>query len=121
MKRASEYFKKYVILFYGVVFMSLGIAIMHYSELGNAPVAVFNDGISRIFGISIGTANILVCVGLIFMAILVDRRLVSVGTFILSFGAGVLMDFCIEMVGYIFPEISDFSFKIICIIKPKRN
>lgn len=113
--RACVYFKKYVLMFYGIVFSSLGVAIMYYSELGSAPIAVFNEGVHVSTGISIGTSNTIVCIVMIIAALIIDRKLISAGTFILSFGTGILMDFCIEMVGYIYPEAGDFTFRLISI------
>lgn len=111
--KAAVCFKKYVLLAYGVVLQAVGVALMYFSGMGSAPVAVMNEGMHLSWGMSVGTANYLVSLGLIIAALFLDRRYISIATFIMAFGTGYMIDYAMVYVEYIIPEVLTFTDQLI--------
>ena len=104
-EKMATLFKKYVLLAYGVAFQAFGVALMYYSEMGSAPAAVFNEGLHLTLGVTVGVGNYITSTVLIILAFIIDRRHISVATFIMAFWTGFLMDVAMELLGYFVPEV----------------
>lgn len=78
----------------GLVLLSLGIATtVRVQHLGLHPWDVLSVGFYDIFGLSIGSWNIIIGMVLTTISLLLDRTYVKFGTFINLFIVGIFVDF----------------------------
>lgn len=82
---------KYLKLFLGFFVCSLGVIIVIKSDLGFSPWDVLHQGISKVGGITIGQASILVGIGVISLDIFLGERIGS-GTILNILFIGSFMD-----------------------------
>ena len=69
-----------MIIVIGSIISAYGITLALYAGFGGATLAVFWQGISGTFHISIGMASFLVALAMILFALIYDRRQINVGT-----------------------------------------
>lgn len=96
--RLDWWFKLYLyrltMFILGLLIFSFGISLaIKMDYLGLHPWDVLNVGLFDIFGLSIGSWSILIGLVLIFVALVLDRTYVKVGTFLNAFLIGILVDF----------------------------
>ncbi len=85
----------------GVMVTGLGCALYLRAELGSDPVTAFVEGLGRTLGITAGMAtNILYAVTLIAL-LLVDRKLIHLGTAIYAFLMGSFIDLFYYLVPFL--------------------
>lgn len=114
--KASDYFKKYVIMFYGVCIQTFGIGLSYYSEMGSGPIAVFNQGMNRSFGISVGTASWIMSVFFIILAFIIKSKFLSIATIIMTVSFGYMLDFWTTTIGYFFPEVVSLNLQLVTMV-----
>lgn len=68
--------------FLATLLMGLGITLFISCELGSDPVTVFLDGVNRTTGIEVSIIDQAISVGLLVIAIFVNRKLIGVNTII---------------------------------------
>lgn len=78
-------------LLFGLTLYALGIVFAIQAQIGFAPWEVFHVGLSDTFGISIGTASILVGVVIGLIGILLGEK-VGIGTILNMFLIGMILD-----------------------------
>lgn len=83
--------KRYIRLSAGLILYALGIIIMLKVNLGLSPWDVFNQGVNRTFGITIGSASIIVG-SIVISAGFYFKQPIGVGTIIDLFLVGTFMD-----------------------------
>lgn len=114
--KAAMYFKKYVVLFYGVCIQTFGIALSYHAQIGSGPIAVYNQGMNVFFGISVGTASWIMSIVFIALSLIFRSRYISVATIILTVGFGYMLDFWTEICGYFFPEVISLPLQAVCLV-----
>ncbi len=72
--------KRILIIVAGSVVAACGITLAMYSGFGGATLAVLWQGISKTFGMSIGTASFVVALAMILFAAIYDRKQLHIGT-----------------------------------------
>lgn len=78
----------------GLIIFSYGISItINMKHLGISPWDVLNVGLYEMFGLSIGTWNIIIGVILIGVALILDRSYVKIATFFNAVIVGLFVDF----------------------------
>jgi uncharacterized membrane protein YczE len=81
-----------IFILIGVMGAALGCALYLRAELGSDPVTAFVEGLGRTLGVTAGMAtNILYAVTLVALLI-VDRKLIHLGTAIYAFAIGSFID-----------------------------
>src|SRR5699024_1972936 len=81
----------------GLIIFSYGIATaINVQHLGIHPWDVLSVGLFELFGLTIGTWNIIVGFILIGIALILDRTYVKLGTFVNAVVIGVLVDFYLK-------------------------
>lgn len=82
---------RYFRLFLGLFFCAIGIVITINANLGYSPWDVLHQGIGNILNIPIGTANIVIGVGIVSIEIIMGQR-PGIGTFLNMSLIGVFMN-----------------------------
>ena len=89
---------RYFIFFLGVTFFGLGNAIaVNVKSLGLHPWEVLNVALFQRFGFTIGTWSVLCGLVLVLIAFVVDRKYISIGTFLNALSIGPIMDFFLHL------------------------
>lgn len=88
--------KRYIKLILGLFLVAAGMVIIINADLGYSPWDVFHQGLSNIFGIKIGTANILVGV-VIIVAGMIMGEMPGVGTILNMFLIGGFMNVLMDL------------------------
>lgn len=84
---------RFLIFFIGNIIFSLGITItINVQHLGLHPWDVLSVGLYDLFGLSIGSWNIIVGIILVTVSLILDRTYVKIGTLINAFIIGVFVD-----------------------------
>ena len=76
----------------GQVLTALGVACMLRANIGLEPWSVLQQGMSDTFGITFGTANMMVGVSVILLALLLGEH-IGIGTLSCVFIVGIIIDF----------------------------
>lgn len=85
---------RYFIFFLGLTLFGLGNAIaVNVKFLGLHPWEVLNVAMFQRFGLTIGTWNVICGLMLVVVVLFVDRRYISLGTFLNALLIGPIMDF----------------------------
>lgn len=88
-----HYFKRLLILFAGLTIAHLGVTLFIQSNLGSDPFNVLIQGISRMSGLSHGTAHQIISFGILIVLIFIARSYVKAGTIVCMFFGGPIIDF----------------------------
>ena len=72
--------KRNLIVILGSIIMGLGIALEVSGGQGADPLSVFWDGLSRTFNITLGEANLWVCLVMLIIAAIIDYKQLNIGT-----------------------------------------
>lgn len=85
---------RYIVFFLGLIFFGLGNAIaVKVKFLGLHPWEVLNVALFQRFGWTIGTWSVACGLLLVLVSLVVDRRYISIGTFLNALLIGPIMDF----------------------------
>ena len=112
MEKDYSYIKRIIIQTIGVFLLGAGIAFNNASLFGTDPMSVFLVGGAFAFGTTMGIVNIFVCLIEIALGYYVDKKIVSIGTFI-SMIAGSLG---IDVVASLLPSDPSMPVRIIFVI-----
>lgn len=114
MKTIKENFpmilKKSIFAFLGLAFLGFGIAFNAAAGLGNDPISVFYDGLSKATHLDFGMASNLANLALFCIVFLFGRNHIHVGTivYVLTLGLFIDMGFAIhKLLG--FPDSLEFQ------------
>ncbi|QIK69527.1 hypothetical protein G7062_04100 [Erysipelothrix sp. HDW6C] len=88
----------------GAFISGLGIAIAMNTGLGADPITVFFEGLSKVFGITIGMASIITMLGMTVVAFIIERKQVGLGTLVTPFFVQMGIDLLMPR----FPQITSF-------------
>ncbi len=92
-----------ILLSIGLAITALGITLMYKSTLGTNPMATVCDGLSRILGISYGSANTIINVLFLVVVLILSRKNIGIGTVITVFTLGLYMNFW----KWVLPELNN--------------
>ncbi|MGE7907168.1 YczE/YyaS/YitT family protein [Peribacillus sp. NPDC094092] len=89
---------RYFIFFLGLTFFGLGNAIaVNVQSLGLHPWEVLNVALFQRFGFTIGTWSVMCGLVLVLITVVVDRKYISIGTFLNALSIGPIMDFFLHL------------------------
>lgn len=93
MKYVNKYCSSIIKGFLATLLMGFGIALFIASELGSDPMTVFLDGFHRVTGIPVSVTDQVINLGILFLALLVNRSRVGVNTIVCVLSLGI----CIQI------------------------
>ena len=91
-RSAADWAKALIILLIGLTVAHLGVTLFLLSELGTDTFTVFIQGLSRIFGVSVGTVHVIVLCILIVIMLVTTKGYVKPGTVVCAFCGGPIID-----------------------------
>lgn len=121
-KKRVEMIKRYIILFVGLFFSSLGVGFVTKADLGTSPISSIPYVLNLNFSFTLGQFTILFSVFLIVLQIIILRRNFEVHQLFqipTSIFFGYFIDISMNLLGFVFPVsyISKIAYLIIgCII-----
>lgn len=96
----QQFLKRTIYSFLGVIIISLAVAVYRYVNLGTDPFTCFNTGISKVFHISFGNAQVIVSIILILIFIWSAIRYFGLGTIFSMFFVGHMSDYVLSLITY---------------------
>ena len=91
-RSAADWAKALIILLIGLTVAHLGVTLFLLSELGTDTFTVFIQGLSRIFGVSVGTVHVIVLCSLMVIMLVTTKGYVKPGTVVCAFCGGPIID-----------------------------
>ena len=91
-RSAADWAKALIILLIGLTVAHLGVTLFLLSELGTDTFTVFIQGLSRIFGVSVGTVHVIVLCILMVNMLVTTKGYVKPGTVVCAFCGGPIID-----------------------------
>lgn len=107
--KKEEFVKRLIITIVGLMVVGMGVGLTIYSGLGVDPGSVLGAGVANVFSISVGQGFAIMNVSILLLALVVDRKWVSYGTFIGAILTGYLADFFMGILGSLFPNLGSFG------------
>lgn len=92
-RTASDWVRALLLLFLGLAIAHLGVTLFLLSELGTDTFTVFIQGLSRVFGLSVGTIHVIVLCILMLVMVITTKGYVKPGTVVCAFCGGPIIDF----------------------------
>lgn len=89
---AVVFIKKMLFMAIGMLVQSGGVYLLIRSKLGLAPVALLNQGLSVAFHVSYGGGALISGLSCLFIVLVWCRKYINIGTFIITFSFGILVD-----------------------------
>lgn len=115
-KLSSEFFKRIVILFIGLIIAHLGVTLFLLSNLGSDPFNVLIQGISNLLPLSHGTCHQIICFLIVGILLLTARSYIKTGTFICMFFGGPIIDFFSYLLSNLINDSSSMVVRFISLI-----
>ena len=91
-RSAVDWAMALVILLIGLIIAHLGVTLFLISELGTDTFTVFIQGLSRVFGLTVGTVHVIVLCILMAVMLLTTKGYVKPGTVVCAFCGGPIID-----------------------------
>ena len=91
-RSAAGWAKALIILLIGLTIAHLGVTLFLLSELGTDTFTVFIQGLSRVFGLTVGTVHVIVLCILMIVMLLTTKGYVKPGTVVCAFCGGPIID-----------------------------
>ena len=98
-RSAADWAKALVILLIGLTVAHLGVTLFLLSELGTDTFTVFIQGMSRVFGLTVGTVHVIVLCILMVVMLVTTKGYVKPGTVVCAFCGGPIIDLFTWMLG----------------------
>lgn len=98
-RSAADWVKALIILLVGLTIAHLGVTLFLLSELGTDTFTVFIQGLSRVFGLTVGTVHVIVLCILMVLMLLTTKGYVKPGTVVCAFCGGPIIDFFTWLLG----------------------
>lgn len=87
-----EFIVRLIVFFIGLAVLSLGIAMIIEANLGVSGWDVLHIGLYKTFGLTIGTWSQIVGLIVIFLTLIIDRKILSLGTVLNMIVVGLFID-----------------------------
>lgn len=84
--------KDLAVILGGSIVGALGSKLLFSSAMGVAPIFMVDEGICKIFHVSLGTAIWSICAFFLLLGLLLDRRSIGLATVVTSLVSGVFID-----------------------------
>ncbi|HIZ23567.1 MAG TPA: hypothetical protein IAA21_12365 [Candidatus Blautia faecigallinarum] len=98
-RSAKDWIKALLILLLGLTIAHFGVTLFLLSELGTDTFTVFIQGLSRVFGLTVGTVHVIVLCILMVVMLLTTKGYVKPGTVVCAFCGGPIIDLFTWMLG----------------------
>lgn len=92
-RNAKDWAVALVVLLIGLTIAHLGVTLFLLSELGTDTFTVFIQGLSVVFGLTVGTVHVIVLCILMVLMLLTTKGYVKPGTVVCAFCGGPIIDF----------------------------
>lgn len=93
MKLIKKYYLNLIVLILGVILLAMGGAIFLTANIGSDSLMVFNQGVSVILNRSIDKGIIISNLVALFVILVINRKLIGLGSFAILFFLGPLVEF----------------------------
>lgn len=91
-RSATDWAKALIVLLVGLTVAHLGVTLFLQSALGTDTFTVFIQGLSRVFGLTVGTVHVIVLCILMVVMLLTTKGYVKPGTVVCAFCGGPIID-----------------------------
>lgn len=91
-RSAADWARALVILLIGLTVAHLGVTLFLLSDLGTDTFTVFIQGLSRVFGLTVGTVHVIVLCILMVVMLATTKGYVKPGTVVCAFCGGPIID-----------------------------
>ena len=95
----GDWVKALLVLLAGLTIAHLGVTLFLLSELGTDTFTVFIQGLSVVFGLTVGTVHVIVLCILMAVMLLTTKGYVKPGTVVCAFCGGPIIDLFTWMLG----------------------
>lgn len=92
-RKAKDWAAALIVLLIGLTIAHLGVTLFLLSELGTDTFTVFIQGLSVVFGLTVGTVHVIVLCILMVLMLLTTKGYVKPGTVVCAFCGGPIIDF----------------------------
>lgn len=103
IKNKFPYWKRFFLLLIALFIMALGGSLFLKSGIGGDSVLVFNQGFANLLNVSIGLATIIFSLSFFIIVLLVDYRKIGIGSAVVVFLLGPLIDGFTYLIRFISP------------------
>ena len=87
------------------IVLALGIAMCVFSGVGSDTNTSFQQGLGRMLGLQTGTVTLIFNCTVLAIFIFANRSLVGLGSLVIGFGLGPLLNLYLDLLGKIFPTM----------------
>ena len=115
-RTASDWVKALIILLIGLTIAHLGVTLFLLSELGTDTFTVFIQGLSRVFGLTVGTVHVIVLCILMVIMLLTTKGYVKPGTVVCAFCGGPIIDLFTWMLGRFINESAGMPVRVVSMV-----
>ena len=115
-RSASDWVKALIILLIGLTIAHLGVTLFLLSELGTDTFTVFIQGLSRVFGLTVGTVHVIVLCILMVIMLLTTKGYVKPGTVVCAFCGGPIIDLFTWMLGRFINESAGMPVRVVSMV-----
>jgi uncharacterized protein len=92
LRRQSKLFPRFVIYFFGLLIMALGIVLLLRADIGATPWDVLHVGLYYQFGLTIGSWSIIVGLFILTVSALLTKSFPQIGAFLNMLSVGIFID-----------------------------
>lgn len=100
---SKEYLKRTLLLLPALPVLALGVALCLYAGEGADTLTTFQQGLGNLINMRVGTVNLLYNVIVLVIFFFADRKLVGVGSIVVGFCLGPLMNIFEDLVHWALP------------------
>lgn len=112
----KDWAKALAVLLVGLTIAHLGVTLFLLSELGTDTFTVFIQGLSRVFGLTVGTVHVIVLCILMAAMLLTTKGYVKPGTVVCAFCGGPIIDFFTWILGDYINAGSPMALRIVSML-----
>ena len=113
---AADWAKALVILLIGLTVAHLGVTLFLQSALGTDTFTVFIQGLSRVFGLTVGTVHVIVLCILMVVMLATTKGYVKPGTVVCAFCGGPIIDLFTWMLQGAINEASPMALRVVSML-----
>ena len=111
-----DWAKALVILLIGLTVAHLGVTLFLQSALGTDTFTVFIQGLSRVFGLTVGTVHVIVLCILMVLMLVTTKGYVKPGTVVCAFCGGPIIDLFTWMLQGVINEASPIALRVVSML-----
>ena len=104
-------YKNYLCLFFAIILLSFASVFFDYSDFGSDSIFALNDGLATKTGLSLGNTNLIIGATSFLILVIIDRKSIGVGTFVMALTMGLCIDIVIKL--NIVPKLSNYEMHFI--------